>query len=416
MKARSALAILLGLSLASPGVAQVIDYGQTYDRYSSYYGEPVDVDLEDIATHGASYQKRMVRTRGQLDFFGAATHGYYRLRDGMAEVLVITISEFANEARNLVGREVEVVGIVRRIPEQQQTNQGCGLDSQCEDPMLPPLPSRAGAPNIPEYSITSVRMSDITEFQRKAEADAPLVSLEELADSLGKHDGKTIRVVGKFRGRNLYGDLPVRSQSGSSDWVIKDDLYAVWVIGRKPKGSGWALDPTLKRDTGKWLEVVGRPTTRNGLTYIRASKVALTSAPSKTADAAPPTPPPERPKLAPVVVFALPLDGETEVAPNSRFAVQFSKDMDEASFEGRVMLRYVGPRRPGDRLLDGMRLSYDGGRKALWVDPGDVLRPGRQVELLLLPGIADVDGLTLEPRGGRQFEGAVDVLRFRVGL
>ena len=44
------------------------------------------------------------------------------------------------------------------------------------------------------------------------------------------------------------------------------------------------------------------------------------------------------------MVFALPLDGENEVPSDSRFMVQFSKDMDENTFDGRVMLRYAGPR------------------------------------------------------------------------
>jgi hypothetical protein len=48
------------------------------------------------------------------------------------------------------------------------------------------------------------------------------------------------------------------------------------------------------------------------------------------------------------------------------------------------------------------------------VDPGDRLRPGRDLELLLLPGIADIDGLPLIPRNGGADEEAVDVLRFSI--
>jgi hypothetical protein len=61
-------------------------------------------------------------------------------------------------------------------------------------------------------------------------------------------------------------------------------------------------------------------------------------------------------------------------------------------------------------------MTYDGGRRALTIDPGDLLRPGRQLELLLLPGIIDIDGLELIPRPGKPPEMAVDVLRFQVGL
>ena len=128
------------------------------------------------------------------------------------------------------------------------------------------------------------------------------------------------------------------------------------------------------------------------------------------------SPPPEKPKKPPVVVFALPLDGEGEVPSDSRFVVQFSKDMDEATFPGHVVLRYSGPVLPGDRAFDGVKLTYDRGRRALTVDPGDVLRPRRLLELILLPGISDIDGLTLVPRGVIRGAGdAVDVLRYRVG-
>lgn len=64
-----------------------------------------------------------------------------------------------------------------------------------------------------------------------------------------------MRVAGQFRGRNLYGDLPARSHLDKDDWVIKDELFALWVTGRRPKGEGFSLDAGLKRDTNKWLEV-----------------------------------------------------------------------------------------------------------------------------------------------------------------
>jgi Bacterial Ig-like domain len=197
--------------------------------------------------------------------------------------------------------------------------------------------------------------------------------------------------------------------------VIKDDLYAVWITGHKAKGAGWELDTGLKRDTGKWVEVIGRPETVRGVTYIKAIRVSLTTPPSATADVKPPPPPPEKPRKPPVVVFALPLDGDGEVAPDSRFVVQFSKDMDENTFAGHVLLRYIGPVLPGDRGFDGLKLTYDRGRRALTIDPGDVLRPRRQIELILLPGIIDIDGLTLVSRASPQKTDITDVLRYRVG-
>ncbi len=186
------------------------------------------------------------------------------------------------------------------------------------------------------------------------------------------------------------------------------------MTGKKPRGKGWKLDPKLRRDTGKWLAVEGRVRTVDNVVYIQAEDVSLAKAPSpdlKAERVAPPPPPPLKP---PVIVFSLPLDGASDVPSDSVFKVQFSSDMDEDSFLGRVGLRYAGRPRPGDRALDAVSMSYDGGRRALIVDPGDMLRAGRVVELLLLPGIVDIDGLALETRQGFDAGGATDVLRFRI--
>ena len=99
--------------------------------------------------------------------------------------------------------------------------------------------------------------------------------------------------------------------------------------------------------------------------------------------------------------------------PSTVFQVQFSKDMDEASFKDRVLLRYAGRPQPGDRELDAVRVSYDAGLRTLQIDPSDLLRPGRVVEVVLLPGIVDIDGLPLETRPGFNPGSATDVLRWQ---
>ena len=387
--------LVLALSMLLPGATALAQ-----GNYEARYGEPTEVSLDDLIQNASQYVGRAVRTSGRLDL--ANTTGGSRSRYAMRDVFghsvrlapVSEVSrEFEDQARYWLGHEIEVTGVLAGDSTATAANPTDTLILQFWAFIGP---EDEGDPRKP------ISARDVT--------------LESLVTRPGGRDGETVRVVGKFRGRNLYGDLPGASQQKGADWVIKDDAFAVWVMGKKPKGSGWALDPTLKRDTGKWIEVVGRPETRGGVTYLRAMKVSLTNPPSPVADAKAPPPPPERPKRPPVIVFALPLDGEAGVAPNSRFVVQFNKDMDQATFAGKVYLRYAGPRLPGDRAFDGVKLSYDDGRRALTVDPGDVLRPGRRLELILLPGIADVDGLTLVPRpASRTPAGAVEVLRYEIG-
>jgi len=365
---------------------------------SRFLGTPVDVQISDLASAPGSYYDQLIRTHGRLQM-EASIERVYTLQDSFGNsVRIVPYSDvataFDDASHKIVGREMEVTGLFQRTSQSGNTVQQMGM----------------AVPGLIEF----IEFTGPPE-ERKGELKAPEVRLEALLSPPGKRDGQLLRVVGKFRGHNLYGDLPAQSQRRSADWVIKDDVYAVWVTGRKPKGSGWELDAGLKRDTGKWIEVVGVPETMGGVTYLKAERVGLTTAPTATADAQPAPPPPERPKVPPVVVFTLPLDGDREVASDARFVVQFSKDMDESSFEGRVIVRYVGPRLPGDREFDGVKLSYDGGHRALIVDPGDVLRAGRRLEVVLLPGIADVDGLTLAPRPGTHAQGAVDIVSYEIG-
>ncbi len=386
MLRRLALVALLAVA-AGPAGAQYLS------RYEAEYGPPIDVSLTDLAMNPESYDGRAVRTSGRLDLGSGL--GSYVLRDlGSAGVDLLPVPEVSGDMdgllRELLGKRVQVVGGFR-------ANRSAASSGALSHGVLrfwrllgPPDKSQAGLDKVP-----------------------PL-PLERLVAEPGRRDGQLVRVSGQFRGRNLYGDLPARSQLDHDDWVIKDELSAVWVTGRKPKGDGFALDASLKRDTGKWLEVVGRVTTRGGVTYVEASAVGLGRAPLVAPSPEPAaTAAPERPVLPPEIVFSLPLDGERDVAPDGSFTVQFSRDMDVASFDGRVQFRYAGAPRPGDRGFDGIRFVYDDGRRALTVLPGDRLQPGRTIELLFLEGIRDLQGQPLRARPGRVYESAVDILRWQ---
>jgi hypothetical protein len=378
------LALVAGLS--SPAAAQVNEYEMRYG------GQVAEVSVDDLLQMPEQYAGRAVRTRGQLEMVPGSTELRYALRGTFGGYLqLIPVQEvgvdWEREARTWVGREVEVTGGVN-------SSQGTGQRA-----VYLLIWAYLGPPD-----------------EKAARRDSPQVSLEDLVTKPGRHDGNVVTVRGQFRGENLFGDLPSASRERSSDWVLKDDVFAVWVSGKKAKGAGWTLDPRMRRDTGKWLQVTGRVRVKGPVVTLQATDVTLSKAPSANpqARAEAPPPPPPRPKKPPVVVFSLPLDGEREVPPDATFQVQFSKDMDEPSFKGRVAFRYAGRPQPGDNSLDAMRVTYDGGLRALQVDPGDLLRPGRVVELLLLPGIVDLDGLPLETRPGKNPGAATDALRYQV--
>lgn len=360
--------------------------------YEARYGRPIDVSIDDLLFNPESYNDRAVRTRGRLQVSGSRLggHALAGMASGTIEIAPTgdAAAAFDQASRDMLGRQIEIVGVFQAYQRDAAT---------------------LAKGQILFWSF----MGPPEEVSKSQRDKAEKLTLEALAAKPGGHDGRIVRVVGQFRGRNLYGDLPVRSQLANGDWVVKDDLYAVWVTGKKPKGSGFALDSGLKRDTGKWLEVVGRVETRGDVTYLHAIEVGITTAPSPTARVEPPPPPKERPKLPPEIVFSLPLDGERDVPQDGNFTVQFSKDMRSDSFSGRVRFRYAGAARPGDRGFDGLRWVYDDGRRALTVIPGDRLQAGRTIEMIFLEGIVDDDGLALAPRAGRFFDGAVEVLRWQ---
>lgn len=386
-----ARASLIG-SLAVVLLLPTLLCAQGYNRYETQYGTAVPVPLDTVLEMPEQYEGRAVSTSGRLEIVMTTGARTFALQGLQGRAILVPVPEtrdrFEEDALRWVGLSIEVKGVVNLGQDPQRQSRAVFLGIWA---YLGPPPESKGPPP---------KSDDVT--------------LEELLTRPGSRDGKMVRVVGQFRGANLYGDLPSASRRDSSDWVLKSDLFAAWVTGRKPRGDGFRLDPKLKRDTGKWLEVVGRVMTDRGVVYLEARAVKVGKAPSPKAEAKEAERPPPPPPKPPVIVFSLPLDGERDVAPNSVFKVQFSEDMDEKTFKEHVLLRYAGRARPGDRPLDAVSIEYDPGRRALTVDPGDLLRPGRVVELLFLPGIVDLDGLSLQARPERDPGGAADVLRYQV--
>lgn len=397
MRTRTSIAIpmlaALWATAPAPARAQDVSY------FESMYGPIVEVTLNELGFNPESYDGRGIRVKARLEADGIGGGARFALSELGVRVAVGPIQSSGGEFElsELSGQVVEMTGVF-----SSASSRSMGGDLQGYDPA--------------QRFIGVLRYwSWLGPPEKNGRVKATLASLEELVTRPGKLDGQLVRVVGRFRGRNLFGDLPAKSMRVSSDWVIKDSLFAVWISGKKPKGDGFELDPGIRRDTARWIEVIGRPrTSRAGVVSLEAVEVALATAPgAQRAEVAPPPPPPERPKIPPVIVFSLPLEGDADFDPSGRIVVQFSNDMDEESFKGRVGMRYAGPARPGDSGFEGMHVRYNPGMKALVIDPGGPLRPGRPVEVILMKGIVDVDGLPLSRRDGRTAgEEVVETLRF----
>lgn len=164
--------------------------------------------------------------------------------------------------------------------------------------------------------------------------DSTVPSMRNIAMFPEKFDGKPVTLRGRFRGRNLVGDLPSWPRQTENDFVLQAADGAVWVTGVKPKGKGFDLDTSSRRDLGRWLEVSGTMAVAEGLPLLRAKTVAASSpedeGPLREERPAAPVLPP------PAINFSVPTDGESDIAPATTVRVQFSRDMKAESFEGKV--------------------------------------------------------------------------------
>jgi hypothetical protein len=218
-------------------------------------------------------------------------------------------------------------------------------------------------------------------------------SVRALALEPWKFEGQKVTLVGNFRGRNLFGDLPEAPGKGRYDFVLGAAEGAVWVTGARPRGRGFDLDVERRRDTNRWIEVTGVVSRTRGLVTIAAGSIELAAEPdaAPSEDVAPPSAPP-----APLeVVFSAPVADDTGVSPSSPVRIQFSRELRGASIANQVRVGYLGAQ-PGDPLIE-FKLTYDAATRALQVSFARPLEPFRTVRVDLLPGITAFDGGALQP-------------------
>jgi hypothetical protein len=234
-----------------------------------------------------------------------------------------------------------------------------------------------------------LRVSTVT----PAPASSGTVTVRTLALEPWRFVGKPVTVVGNFRGRNLFGDLPGAPNAGAHDFVIRATDGAVWVTGQRPRGRGFDLDVDRRIDSNRWLEVTGTVVLERGLVRIAATKLVAATAPSEApavAEAAAPALP-----AAPLeVVFFSPSDGEMDVSPTSTVRVQFSRGLTESTLAGRVEASYQGA---AAGSLVALKTTYDAANRAIEIRFNAPLEAFRTISVRLLDGIKAFDGGPLKP-------------------
>jgi len=238
-----------------------------------HYGPPEPADLDDVLHNAASLQKHDVLVKGVLG--DLEVRKYLSLADGTARVMLIPLDPADyRDFGPLVGAQVEVRGIVRVLPEHQEMVRCRGgfiPQSKCEDPLLPELPN--AQPNWPPVSITIVALSETGPGRRRPRAAAR--TLEDVNVAKAAADGKPVTMAGQFRGANLCRDLPPASRRQESDWVLLTAEGPFWIVGHRPEGRGFSLDPASAGDTARWLQVRGKVEVAPEARYVRAGSVEL---------------------------------------------------------------------------------------------------------------------------------------------
>jgi hypothetical protein len=239
-------------------------------------------------------------------------------------------------------------------------------------------------------------VANTTEPPPPSSADLP--PLRTLAMDPGRFVGQKITVLGQFRGRNLFGELPEAPISDKWAFVLRSSDAAVWVMGVQPKGKAFNFDPTRRIDTGRWVKVTGTARSAKGLTWLEGSAIELAQEPTETAVEVvlPPPPPP-----AVEVLFSAPTEGETDVRLDSRIRIQLSRDLDESSLKGRLRIAYSASDSTdrGEPQLPTVEFttSYAKDNRALEIRPVAPLERFRKVTVTFLEGVKGTDGGALAP-------------------
>jgi hypothetical protein len=209
-----------------------------------------------------------------------------------------------------------------------------------------------------------------------------------------------ITITGQFAGRNLLGDLPEAPGVSRYDFVLRSTDAAFWVTNIRPRGRDFELSLDARIDTGRWLEVTGTLQQGRGLQWLNADagSLKLTQAPKDLTEEAPirvpAAPPPE-------VVFSTPTDGETDVLTAAGIRIQFSRDINPATFRGNLRVAYTD----GDgRALNGtagpdaeFTTQYLPGTRVLQLRFTPPLARLRTVRVEVLEGVLGTDGQALKP-------------------
>ena len=226
----------------------------------------------------------------------------------------------------------------------------------------------------------------------------PAPTVRAISLTPDRYEGREVKVIGRFKGKNLYGDLPQALGKSKWDFVLQSAEGALWVTGMRPKGRGFDLDPNARVDTGRWLEVTGVVGRVGSLVYITASALQAANAPTETAVE---VAVPDRPPLPqPEVIFSAPVDDDHDVERSAPVRIQFSRDVNPKTIRDRFKVSYVASPAAGAApasTVPSFTVTYNDAAHAVEIRFAQPLERFQQVRVEVLEGITTLDGQMVKP-------------------
>jgi len=230
-----------------------------------------------------------------------------------------------------------------------------------------------------------------------AAADVGAPPLRSVAMEPARFENQKVAVVGQFRGRNLFGDLPEAPVQNRYSFVLRSSDAALWVMGLQPKGKNFSFDPSRRLDSGRWVKVQGTARSAKGLTWLEGATIELAPEPEQsTTEVEINVPPP------PVeVLFTAPTEGEADVRLTERIRMQLSRDLNPETLKDRIRITYSLPdsRERGEAQPPTVAFTTNYARenRALEIRPTEPLERFRRVTIEILPGVKGTDGGEMPP-------------------
>jgi hypothetical protein len=220
-------------------------------------------------------------------------------------------------------------------------------------------------------------------------ADATAPPLRTVAMEPARFEGQRVSILGQFRGRNLFGDLPEAPAPAKWQFVLRSTDTAIWVMGLQPRGKTFSFDPAKRIDSGRWVRVQGTVRSAKGLTWLEGTSIELAQAPAESVtevEVAPPPPPVE-------VLFTAPAEGEGDVRLDERIRLQLSRDLDPASLKDRIRITYAA----AGAAPVTFTATYTRDNRALEIRPSQPWERFQSVRVEFLAGIKGTDGGAVAP-------------------